>query len=617
MLTQNRTESIGARGHGCIVEFMRTLIVAALLILPASAGGATKSPVVADKSPDQFTPAAFERQHIDGLLGARMRVNLEGRLLRVDEKALIECFQHRPGPQAWSGEHAGKFLHAAANTWLYSGDERLKALMDRVARNLIATQLPDGYLGTYTDDQRWTSWDVWVHKYDLLGLLNYYAATGYVPALEASRKVGDLLVRTFGTGPGQRDIIAAGTHVGMASTSVLEAMVNLYRFTGERKYLDFCEYLVRSWDQPNGPKIAASLLSTGSVFKTANAKAYEMMSNLVGLVELYRVTGKTEYLKPAEIAWKDITTHRLYATGTTSAGEHFQDDFVLPGEEAASVGEGCATVTFLQLTWQLLRATGQSQYADELEQTVYNALLGAQDPRNGDICYFTPLNGKKTPSPGINCCVSSEPRGISMIPQLAWGAMREAIAILFYTPGKVAVSTRTGEVAIESRTNYPLDGAVQLTIRAATAAQFPVYLRVPSWTSRYAAVAGGRTYRGKPGNYLIIDREWAPGDSVNIDMDLTTRIVPGGPSYPYNVAVARGPQLLALESALNPDLVDTQAAGPNAMQARLTEARDRLPLDWTGKQAYRMEGVVAGKPKDLVLVPFADARTYRLWLLKP
>src|SRR5580693_4424648 len=90
MLTQNRTESIGARGHGCIVEFMRTLIVAALLILPASAGGATKSPVVADKSPDQFTPAAFERQHIDGLLGARMRVNLEGRLLRVDEKALIE-----------------------------------------------------------------------------------------------------------------------------------------------------------------------------------------------------------------------------------------------------------------------------------------------------------------------------------------------------------------------------------------------------------------------------------------------------------------------------------------------------------------------------------------------
>jgi hypothetical protein len=596
---------------------MRNLIIAALLALPALAGPAAQTPVVADKIADQFTPAAFERQRIEGILGERMRVNLEGRLLRVDEKALIDCFQHRPGPQEWAGEHAGKFLHAAANAWLYSGDERLKTLMDRMARNLIAAQLPDGYLGTYTDNKRWTSWDVWVHKYDLLGLLNYYQATGSEPALEASRKIGDLLARTFGTGPGQRDIIASGTHVGMAATSVLEAMANLYRFTGDRKYLDFCEYLVRSWDQPNGPKIAASLLATESVFRTANAKAYEMMSNLVGLVELYRITGKPEYLKPAEIAWKDIATHRLYVTGTTSAAEHFQDDFVLPGEEEASVGEGCATVTFLQLTWQLLRVTGQAQYADQLEHTVYNALLGAQDPRNGDICYFTPLNGKKGPTPGINCCVSSEPRGISMIPQLAWGRLGEGAAVLFYAPGQAAVDTRAGEVAIESRTGYPLDGAVELTVRPAKAARFPLYLRVPAWTARYEAVAGGRTYQGEPGAYLTIDREWAPGDAVKIDMDLTTRVIPGGPSYPYNVAVARGPQILALESALNRGLVDTQAAGPRAAQVKLTDASGQLPRSWAGKQAYRMEGVAAGKPRDLVLVPFADARTYRVWLLKP
>src|SRR5579863_2600498 len=136
---------------------MRYLMVAALLVLPALAGPAARSPVVADKIADQFTPAAFERQRIEGILGDRMQVNLEGRLLRVDEKGLIDCFQHRPGPQEWSGEHAGKFLNAAANTWLYSGDERLRTLMDRMARNLIATQLSDGYLGTYTNDKRWTS----------------------------------------------------------------------------------------------------------------------------------------------------------------------------------------------------------------------------------------------------------------------------------------------------------------------------------------------------------------------------------------------------------------------------------------------------------------------------
>jgi DUF1680 family protein len=596
---------------------MRNVILAALLTLPAFGAEPVKSAVVPPKVPDRFTPAAFGRQHIEGILGDRMRINLEGRLLHVDEKALIDCFEHRPGPQDWAGEHAGKFLHAAANTWLYTDDRRLKTLMDRMARELIATQLPDGYLGTYTDDKRWTSWDVWVHKYDLLGLLSYYQVTGYEPALEASRKVGDLLVRTFGTGPGQRDIVTAGEHVGMAATSVLEAMVNLYRFTGDVRYLNFCEYVVRSWDQPNGPKIIASLLSTGSVFHTANAKAYEMMSNLVGLMELYRVTGKPEYLKPAEIAWKDIVAHRLYVTGSTSSREHFQDDLVLPGEESNDVEEGCATVTFLQLTWQLLRSTGEPQYADLLEQTVYNALLGAQDPANGNICYYMPLNGKKSPTPGINCCVSSEPRGISMIPQLAWGRRGDGVAVLFYVPGRVSVDTAAGAVAIESRTSYPLDGTVELTVNPAKAARFPLYLRVPAWTAHYEAIAGGRTYKGEPGSFLTIEREWAPGDSVKIAIDLTTRVVPGGPSYPYSVAVARGPQFLALENALNRGLVDLQAAGPRTAQVKLTDAADQIPPTWIGKQAYRMDGLVAGKARDLVLVPFADARTYRVWLLRP
>jgi len=184
-------------------------------------------------------------------------------------------------------------------------------------------------------------------------------------------------------------------------------------------------------------------------------------------------------------------------------------------------------------------------------------------------------------------------------------------------PGRVSADTRAGEVVIESRTSYPLDGAVELTVRPAKTAGFPLYLRVPSWTARYEAVAGGRTYKGEPGAFLTIDREWTPGDTVKISLDLTTRVVSGGASYPYNVAVARGPQILALENALNRGVVDTQAAGPRTAQVNLTDAHQQLPRNWAGNQAYRMEGVVAGKPKELVLVPFADARTYRVWLLKP
>jgi DUF1680 family protein len=573
---------------------------------------------VVDKVVDKFVPAPYTNQHIDGLLGERMHVNLEGRLLQVDEAGILDCFRHRPGKQDWAGEHAGKFLDAAANTWLYTKDARLKTLMDRVAKELIATQLPDGYLGTYTDDKRWTSWDVWVHKYDLLGLMAYSRATGDTAALDAAKRVGDLLCRTFGNGPGQKDIIAAGTHVGMAATSVLEPMVDLYRATGDRKYLDFSEYIVRAWSQPNGPKIVESLRDTGSVFHTANAKAYEMMSNLVGLTELYRTTGNPVYLSTVQTAWRDVAAHHLYVTGTASSSEHFRDDFVLPGEDISNVGEGCVTVTWTQLTWQLLRLTGDPRYAEQLEHTVYNALLAAQDPANGNICYFTPLDGKKNPTPGINCCVSSEPRGISMIPQLAWGTRGGGVEMNLYVPGQITLQLPAGEVGIETLTGYPNHGKVSIALHPAKTMKFPIFLRVPAWTARYQATVAGHPYIGKPGEFLSIDREWKQGDTVEVEMDLTEREVSGAPSYPFGVAIFRGPQLLALEQSLNPKVLDLQASGPRSMEVKLRPAPEADALSRAPKgPAYRMDGLEAGKPRELTLVPFADARTYRVWLLKP
>lgn len=83
-----------------------------------------------------------------------------------------------------------------------------------------------GWIGSRIEanDKRWTDWDVWAHKYNLIGLVTYIRYTGNMEALSACRKLADLLCNTFGDQPGKRDIISAGHHVGMAPGSVLEPM---------------------------------------------------------------------------------------------------------------------------------------------------------------------------------------------------------------------------------------------------------------------------------------------------------------------------------------------------------------------------------------------------------
>ena len=499
-------------------------------------------------------------------------------------------------------------------------------------RELIATQLLDGYLGTYLEADRWRAWDLWAHKYDLIGLLNYYRRTAYLPALEACKRIGDLVCKIYS--PNGKNIVLLDKHVGMANTSILEPMVMLHRYTGEKRYLDFCQYIVKAWDDPQGPKIISTLLSARSVRKVANNKSYEMMSNLVGLLELYRLTGDETFLKPVVIAWQDIREKRLYLTGTTSWREHFKEDGVLRADDApgGGVGEGCVTVTWMQMNLQLLRLTGEARYAEELERSIYNALLGSQHPGNATICYFTPLNGGKQYGavshgiPGVSCCTSSIPRGIALLPTIAWGAMGRGIAINLYAPGRAAIKVQTATVKIESVTNYPESGQIDLTVSPVIPTAFPIFLRVPAWTSRFVAKAGGKEWVGKPGSYLEIERRWSAGDHIHISMDTTLHTRTGEPAYPGYVAVQRGPQVLAADMSLNPDLelwiAGIKASGPIS----LSSVAAAPPPKWIGTQRYEMDGYFGNehlgkRPTKIVLTPFSDAGQlngeYRVWLQKP
>ncbi|WP_295791338.1 beta-L-arabinofuranosidase domain-containing protein [Mucilaginibacter sp.] len=569
-------------------------------------------PIISNKIADKYIPAHY--QDIGGLLGYRMNVNLEKRLLQIDSATLLSGFRKRPGSQTWIGEHVGKFLFSASKTYAYTHDARIKHLMDDMVRKYIVCQMPDGYLGTYLLKDRWTEWDVWAHKYAIIGLLNYYSVTGYKPALQTAERAADLICRTFGDEPGKRDLMVAGEHNGLAPGSILESMVDLYRYTGNKRYLDFCNYIFRAFEQPTGPKIISQLEKYGDVTKVGDAKAYEMLSCFLGILKYYKLTGQEKYLTLLQTAWKDITKNRLYITGTSSDNEIFREPGILRAENKDKMGEGCVTVTWIQFNLQLLQITGEPKYAEEMERSVYNHLLAAENPQTGCVSYYTALQGAKPYrcDQGFSCCLSSVPRGISLIPEMMGGKIKGAFTVLMYENGEAKATIRTKDnasinVTLKSETKFPLDGRVDFIITTSRAAMFTINFRVPEWAENFTAKTGNEVFHGKKGQFLAINRKWSPGDHLAITFDMPLQVIPGGISYPNSVAFKRGPQILAVDQGLNPGLTTLSIVVYTKTNKPLIDAKAMLPSDWDWKEAYSIEMKVNNSLRKVVMVPFSEA----------
>jgi uncharacterized protein len=574
--------------------------------------------VVAPVVPEVLHPVSPSAVSVEGWLGARIDANERHRLLVVDTEPLLAGYRQKPGEQPWIGEHVGKWLHAATLAWAYSDDDALRRKLDSVAAALIATQEPDGYLGTYVPEKRFglyegADWDVWSHKYNLIGLLTYYQYTGNRSALAASEKIGDLLIAVF---PAEKSILATGTHMGMASTSVLEPMVLLYRLTGEKRYLDFCHYLLRAYEEPGGPDIVRSLLAPGgNVARVANGKAYEMLSNLVGLGKLYQVTGDARLLQAIENAWTDITRNRLYLTGTASIRECFGADHELPNGEDAHLGETCVTVTWLQLNAFLLAQTGEAKYGDEIERSLYNQLTAAQNPRGDDWCYYTALEGVKHYDRGITCCHSSGPRGLALAPTLAYLEAGDAIYVNTLETSRAQFNVGGRLVEIRQESQFPYEGKSTLTVKAPGPARFTLKVRVPAWAAPLRAGEAS----GQGGWLALPEREWRDGDQVTLGFNLSGRVIRGEYTNHARLAYAWGPFILALDEQLNPEY------GVHEAVQFIRAFDDKPPTLLRDPNRLILQSAVRGawdiNAHPVKLVPFADAgledKPYAVWLRAP
>jgi uncharacterized protein len=591
------------------------LAAVAMPAIPATAGQAAQQ--TPQQIVDKFALVDPGVVQLKNFLGERSHKNDRARLRIQAEAELLDGLRSRPGQAPRAGEHAGMWLQAATLAQAFTKDGELKTKLDRVAAALIATQGEDGSLGARANGAPQAAggeekWDVWGQRCGLLGLLTYAAYTGNSAALDAAKKIGDLLVRTFGR-EGQLNV----NERGLVSGGVLEPVMLLHRATGDEKHLDFARFLVERWEDEMGPKLVSALTTQRSVRQAANGRAYEMLLCLSGLCELYRTTGEAKYLIPAGNAWQDVVANHLLPTGSGGSRGQWSANRQFPSDAGDEPAETCVTVAWMQLNTQLLRLTGEAKYADELEKTVYNHLAAAQRPDGAAWTAFTPLAGVKAYSTALDRGASAGPAGWAMTPAFAYANSGDGIVVNLFAPGAATLQIKGKTVLVKQETNYPLDGRVAVTITTPEPMKFALRFRVPSWSNLNGLKA-------KPGEYWLLRQTWSKTQTITFHLDLPVRRIPGEGAQAGKFALARGPQVLAVDRLYNPDLGPLSAYAPATEKPQLTVSAtyrdpDGLPVYETEAVAIRdTDKHKAGARVTLRFVAFSSAgahgHEYHVWL---
>lgn len=538
-------------------------------------------PVVVDTSHSAYArlkPAPVTAVTLtDGFWAARYKLNRETMLLaqyaQLEETGRINNFRRAAGklvaPFAglvFNDSDVYKWLEAAAWVLAVTPGGELQQKVDAVIADIAAAQRPDGYLNTYyaleRAGERWSNLrdqhELYCAGHLFQAAVAHYRATGATSLLTVAQRFADLICATFGPGADQRQGTSGHPEVEMA-------LMELYRATGEARYMAQAEYFLnargqgliggRDYHQDHVPFRQTPRLAGHAV------RALYLCS---GAADLYAETGEPALGEALARLWGHMTARQMYLTGGLGPrheGEAFGDDYELPN--ARAYAETCAGIANVMWAWRMLQLNGDALYADVLEQALYNAVLPGLSLEGLGYFYVNPLQSDGTyhraPWFTCACCPPNVARTLASLPGYIYSLTEDTVWVHLYAPNDAMLTLPGGrEVRLVQRTRYPWDG--NITIDVLSVGEFGLRVRIPGWCGADAAVL----LNGEPlniaapaGAYVEVRRCWQVGDSLCLRLPLRVRQIEAHPYALENagrVTLMRGPLLYCLEGVDNPDV---------------------------------------------------------------
>jgi hypothetical protein len=342
----------------------------------------------------------------------------------------------------------------------------------------------------------------------------------------------------------------------------LEVVYWLYNRTGEGFLLDLGRRLhekTSDW--------TSSVLNNQRDKNWEESSFYHGVNITMGIREpgtYYQQAKDRTLIDAVEANYKQV----MEAYGRQPGGMFGADENIRPGYGDPRQGaETCSMVEFMSSFESLLKITGDTRYADRCEEIAFNSLPASMTPDLKGLHYLTAPNLISCDSTGehdfqnggtlvsydpwsYRCCQHNVAFGWPYFAEHLWmGTSDDGLAAALYAPSVVTARVGDGaEIRISEDTAYPFGDVIDFTMGTAKPAEFPFYLRIPSWWDGGSVSLNGEALKAdpRPGEYLVIRRKWQDGDRLRLEF--RPRImVQTWPTIGNSVSVRRGPLWYSLK----------------------------------------------------------------------
>ena len=383
-----------------------------------------------------------------------------------------------------------KIIEGASYSLQTFPDKKLEARIDTLIQYIQLAQEPDGYLYTCRtidpeNPHPWAGKNRWEKDPDLSHELYncghlYEAAAAHFTAT-GKRTLLDVALKNA-------DLLCCDFGPGRLAYypghQIVEmGLVKLFRITGKREYLDLAAFFLDSRKNGSEYNQAHKPVSEQTEPVGHAVRATYMYS---GMTDATALAGKSEYLPALDAIWSNLLKNKIYITGGIGAEaghEGFSSPYVLPNLKAYN--ETCASIGMVYWSHRMFLLKGDARYMDVLERVLYNGLLSGVSLSGNRFFYPNPLESdghdERSAWFGCACCPSNVCRFIPSVPGYAYAVAENRVYVNLFIQGSASIPLGTNTVGLVQRTDYPWNGKIILNVKPAESAVFEILIRIPGW----------------------------------------------------------------------------------------------------------------------------------------